>query len=493
MANFKMVIISSILSVSLLSAGGLGDFIRNNLDGAIITTSPGYYKTQVGGLWYGGDLKVRWDLSGANIRLFHAQAPSFNGVGCNGIDAAFGAFSYLGFDQLVEKLKKIAAAAPAMAFSMAISTLCEQCETIMNNLEKIANQLNQFNIDACKASTKLAREMLNIIPKSGKTKDATETQQKARENTEWQFTKALESFRQKFNKFFNGESEGESGFKNLTGQGSVLNKALSKTYSISFMNRDEFLAIMRGIIGDIYGFCERKTDSSGKKDMDCSFQTISPVTSVNYFVKYLAKGGKLPAIVLNPVKNGNFYAKLNTQHINNFNTAKNKRGITFTQITLEAEKSFVPMFEKKINDIIDKIKTKQELTADDINFINSVPFPLYRYANIEATLKSQMTKQAAEYLAYLTIREFTHQFFIQLRRAVGSVLQDPEFSKTSHDKVKEWAKHSAEQYTELVKLLNIAINERVSQIQDTKVLIEKYQKLEQQMIRLSPLWKAQTL
>jgi len=491
MANFKMVIISSILSVSLLSAGGLGGFIRDNLNGAIITTSPGYYKTQVGGLWYGGDFKARWDLSGANIRLFHAQAPSYS-VGCGGIDATFGSFSYLNFENLVEKLKQIASAAPAFAFEMAISTLCEQCKTILNNLEKVANQINQFNIDACKASKHLVRTMMGAVTDSGASRDGYQAQQKIKEDTEWGFIKALESFRQKFDNTVHGDA-GKLGFENITGQGSVLNKALSKTYSISFMDREEFLAIMRGLIGDIYGFCESKTDNSGKKEMDCSFQTISPVTAVNYFVKYLAKGGKLPAIVLNPIKNGDFYAKLNSQNINDFNTAKNKSGIIFTQITLAADNAFVPLFEKKINDIIDKIKTKRALTTDDINFINSVPFPLYRYANVEATLKSQMTKQAAEYLAYLTIREFAHQFFIQLRRAVGSVLQDPNFSKTSHDKVKKWAEHSAEQYTELVKLLNIAINERIDKIKDTKELIEKYRRLEQQMITLSPLWRAQAL
>ena len=63
----------------------------------------------------------------------------------------FGGFSYLNFDNIVEKLKKITTAAPAFAFTIALSTLCKDCDTIMTELEKIANAINGMNFDTCTA------------------------------------------------------------------------------------------------------------------------------------------------------------------------------------------------------------------------------------------------------------------------------------------------------------------------------------------------------
>jgi len=489
-----MVIISSILSVSFLSAGGLGGFIRDNLNGSIASTNAGYYKSQASGLWYGGDFKTRWNLSEANIKPFHAQAPSYNGNGCNGIDATFGSFSYLGFDNLVKKLKKITDGAAAFAFEMAISTLCEQCKTIMNNLEKITNQLNQFNLDACKALDNVASKLRRTIVESGKAEDPNKAREESESNPEWQFVKALESFRQQFNNaVYGSETEGEVGFRNLTGQGSVLNKALDKTYEVTFMDKNEFLAIMRGLIGDIYGFCESKKDSSDKNNMTCSFQRFVSFVSPEEFVKFLAEGGSLLVRVVNPNIVNSFYTKLNILYEPNFNIAKTRIGAILTQLEIDPNSAFIPMFKKKIQTLINKIKGKQELDNNDKAFINSMPFPLYKYVNIEASLETNMTQESAEYLAYLSIKEFVNQFFTQLRRAVGSVLEDPNFSKTANEEVKKWVSESTKQYIDLMKLLNDALEQRADKIKHNKDLINKYKELEQQMIRLSPLWRAQTL
>ena len=79
----------------------------------------------------------------------------------------FGGFSYLNFDNIVEKLKKITTAAPAFAFKIALSTLCKDCDTIMTELEQIANAINGMNFDTCTAlnnwSDKLAGSLKSNI------------------------------------------------------------------------------------------------------------------------------------------------------------------------------------------------------------------------------------------------------------------------------------------------------------------------------------------
>jgi len=480
-----MVIISSILSVSLLSAGGLGDFIKNNLNGSIASTNAGYYKSQTRGLWYGGDFKARWNLRRANIKLFHAQAPSYSGNGCNGIDATFGSFSYINLNALVDKLKMLPSAAAAYAFELAISTLCEQCKTIMNNLEKIVNQVNSFNLDACKALDNVASKLRKTLAETGKAQDSLQTNKKAEEDHTWQFTKALESFRQQFNNaVYGSETEGEVGFRNLTGQGSVLNKALDKTYEVTFMDdKDEFLAIMRGLIGDIYGFCKKRVGKKNTKNyMSCSFQKITPSVSVKDFIDFLTKGGDLNVTNIKEkivtIEGEKFYAPAD---------------VIKTKITIPKDNAFIPMFKKKIQTLINKIKGKQNLDNNDKAFINSMPFPLYKYVNIEASLETNMTQESAEYLAYLSVKEFIDQFFMQVKATVGSVLQDPNFSETANEEVKKWVSEATKQYTDLMNLLNSELQQRADVINRRKILVNKYRELEQQMIRLSPLWRAQTL
>jgi conjugative transfer pilus assembly protein TraH len=479
----KKTALSIVLSVTLLNAGGLADFIQNNLNGSIISTNPGYYKTQAGGYWAAGDFKLRWDMSGANINLFHAQAPSSN-VGCNGIDATFGSVSYLGFNQLVEKFKKIAAAAPAMAFQMAITTLCEQCNTIMTNLEKIADALNNFNLDACKASSWLAKKLVSEIPRTGGASDAAEAQDKAKKDPEWEWVKALEGFSKQFGSF------GEEGVHNLVGHGSVLNKALSKTYSITFMNRDEFLALMRALLGDIYGFDKPQKDSSGVDETALGhFQFIAPTLNADDFVKSLAKGGDLDAIVLNSKQDSNkHYLPLNVAYIGDFNTAKIQKGIIHTKIHIPETDAFIPQFKKKIEDIVNKIASHQRLTDSDLNFINSVPFPLYRYANLEATMRQQMSDAVAEWLAYASIKAFAQNFFRELMKASGSLLEDADYTSTANKEVLKWQQDTIKNYRELMNNLNVVLQTKSKEIKDLDNLIDRYKKLENQMIKLSPIW-----
>jgi conjugative transfer pilus assembly protein TraH len=489
MAAFKLVkktFLSVVLSVTLLNAGGLGDFIRNNLNGSIVSTNPGYYKTQAGGYWSAGDFKLRWDMSGANINLFHAQAPSFN-VGCNGIDATFGSFSYLGFQQLVNKLKKIAAAAPAMAFQMAITSLCEQCNTIMTNLEKVADALNNFNMNACQASSWLAKRLVNEISRTGGAPDASATREKAKEDPEWEWVKSLEGFSHQFGSF------GEEGLQNITGHGSVLNKALKKTYSVSFMDRDEFLAIMRAILGDIYGFDIPQRDSSGANvTVIGKFQFITPAMGVEAFVDTLAKGGKLPAIVLNGIqgKNKHYLALsvINDDKGKGFNAFRHKKAIVNTFINIPAKNAFILQFKNRIKNIVDKISTHQKLSSTDLKFINSVPFPLYRYANLEATMREQMSDAVAEWLAYASIKSFSQEFFRQLMRASGSLLEDPDYTSTVNKEVLKWQQNTIKNYKELMNRLNIVLEQKSKEIKDLDNLIDRYRKLENQMIKLSPIW-----
>lgn len=105
-------------------------------------------KTQKTTTLSGGGVRVRWGDLGT-IRPVNITPPSFS-VGCNGMDFSLGSISFMNFDEIVEKLKMVASAAPAFAFKMAIDTVCSQCATIMQDLEEIINMINNMSLDACK-------------------------------------------------------------------------------------------------------------------------------------------------------------------------------------------------------------------------------------------------------------------------------------------------------------------------------------------------------
>jgi len=465
--KFLSVILASTLFASSLNAGGLADFIQNNLNGAIETTNPGYFKTQTGGLWYGGDMKIRWDMSGANINLFHAEAPHF-AVGCSGIDATFGSFSYLGFQQLVDKLKKISAAAPAMAFQMAIMTMCEQCNTIMTNLEKIADTLNNFNINACQASKALARKMSSVIVGTGGAKDATEVRTNARENSEWAFTRALEGYQQKF-----GSILGTNGFHAQLGHGSAIEN-VAKTYSPSFMNKEQFIEVMRGLIGDVYGFDMPSQDSSGADNTAFGkFLYITPKTNVGDFLEALMYGGKIYGVKVTPEKQGEHYLPPKIEVVN---------------IDIPQDQAFVTLFKNKIQTIINKIQSRQPLTTEEINFINSMPIPLYNIANVIATLNLDLPDDTAKYLALKAARTFIQKYYSQVVQALGSILKNPKFATTENQKVLDWIQQSANQYRGIMTLLNTKMMMEYKRIQAQKDIIEQYQKMQKDMIKNSPIW-----
>jgi len=459
-------------SLATLLHAGLGDFIRNKLNGAVSTTSAGYYKTQAGGYWLdGGGVKVRWDLSGANINLFHAQAPSF-AVGCNGIDATFGSFSYLWFDELVEKLKKISAAAPAMAFQMAITTMCEQCNTIMTNLEKISNALNNFNINACAASKGISRKMLNVIPNTGGATDATETRKNAKESPEWAFTEALEGYAKKFSSF------GEEGFHNSLGHGSVLNKTL-KTYSITFMDKNNFIGLMRALIGDIYGFDRPQIGSSGENETQIGkFLLFNPIIEIKDFLKVLKDGGEIKIEELTDNKDAKGHYLMPSLNVKS--------------ITIDSNSAFLPVFKQKIQKVIADIENKT-LDDKDIKFVNSVPFPIYRFANLHATLRDEMSKEVAEYLAYSSMKDFVQKIFFEFMKTSGSLLQNSDYMATGNEYVIKWTKNVKKNYLEALKRLNDILAQKQNSLMEKERLIDKYQKIERQLVKNSAIWKSMGL
>jgi len=123
-------------------------------------TSPGSYQDQTAGFYSGGSIIARNGVR--NAQLATVQMPGYR-AGCGGIHAWGGAFSYIKAGELVELARNIGSATAAYAFMLAVQTVSPQIYNIMNELQNLATQINQANINSCEMGATL---LGGVWPKS---------------------------------------------------------------------------------------------------------------------------------------------------------------------------------------------------------------------------------------------------------------------------------------------------------------------------------------
>ena len=140
-----------ILFPATVSAGWVDDWLQQRT-----VNTPDYFAGQQRGYYSGGSFSARWP-SRTDYPVT-VEAPRIKS-GCGGIDVFMGGFSFLNTDYLVDKLQSILENAPAVAFDLALKTLCEQCSNTIKNFEALADNLNSLQIDECAA----AKEMIGVV------------------------------------------------------------------------------------------------------------------------------------------------------------------------------------------------------------------------------------------------------------------------------------------------------------------------------------------
>lgn len=127
------------------------------LGGGIKTNDAGRYSSSTRNVQTMGGMSMRFPVRGSTISLI-AITPAGYSVGCGGISAWFGGFSYVNGDQVKQWLTKLGQGAVAYAFKMAIKALCPICEAVLATLEKLAQFAAKLSMDACSAGTMLAAQ-----------------------------------------------------------------------------------------------------------------------------------------------------------------------------------------------------------------------------------------------------------------------------------------------------------------------------------------------
>lgn len=143
----KVLVFSLCFLLAFLPVAARADWLDEWFN-QYVDTGPDYFEGQKRGYVTAGSFSARWS-TGSSYPISIAT-PYFN-VGCGGIDAFLGGMSFAMLPEyLVQKFQALVAAAPAIAFQVALSVLSHQLSDKLDAVENIINLLNSVQLDECR-------------------------------------------------------------------------------------------------------------------------------------------------------------------------------------------------------------------------------------------------------------------------------------------------------------------------------------------------------
>lgn len=271
------IFLSSIFLVLVLSQNAYANWFDDY--SSTVKTSPSYFETQKRGYAYGGSISYRTG-AGDKEPIIGFSAPKIE-AGCGGIDVAFGGLSFLNPEYLVKAFQNIMQAAPAFAFKLALTNLCSQCDAAMTSLEGLANAVNNFAMDECKAAQALTNFGGDLVAETG----AFDAFQGIEDNPLNSFAKSIsdtaDDFATSINDLLNYQycgGLGEHKDGNYFGMnptqcqavlqpiGSVWYKAIQKISKENDQTYKKLVEVASAIFGDIYITPPNQKSGSGNDD-----------------------------------------------------------------------------------------------------------------------------------------------------------------------------------------------------------------------------------
>lgn len=111
------------------------------------SSGPGAYESQRRTGFVAGSMSFRAPVRTYNILAFD---PPRIRAGCSGLDLFGGSFSFINGEQLKLLIKQIGSAALGYAVYLAINEMCKPCGATLSFLQKMMTELNSTNLNSCK-------------------------------------------------------------------------------------------------------------------------------------------------------------------------------------------------------------------------------------------------------------------------------------------------------------------------------------------------------
>ncbi|GED47406.1 conjugal transfer protein TraH [Vreelandella aquamarina] len=113
------------------------------------STSATAFETRTRHGYSAGGMTMRFSQN--RYSLVNLDPPRLE-VGCNGIDAHFGGFSYIDSEQIQQMLEQIAQGVVALSFQLALKQLCPICGDVLEFAQRMAQAAAKLSQDSCEAA-----------------------------------------------------------------------------------------------------------------------------------------------------------------------------------------------------------------------------------------------------------------------------------------------------------------------------------------------------
>lgn len=412
----KKILISSLVCLSLNAD------MQSYLDNTIKANyqEGGSYKGQVRGAYSLGGAKIKYGVS-SSYNPINIQLPSLK-MGCGGIDATFGSFSFLNEEYLIDFLKSVMSQAPAFLWQLALSTLDKDTQTIINEIQKAVAAANAFNLDACATSQKLldySKSFFEDGVQSSLNAGATDDSIAQREKSSiGQLTDYINSA----NSFFNDKNTTKESLGKKVFLGSLLEKSFTNSTVKNIFGTDPqggylIESVMRYIIGDIAGY--KLAKGTDDFTFDVKLWTKGTQTQIKEFIY----GGDIKYIYL---------------HTNNDNY-----GVPTDSMGSVKFDGIKKIFETNLKSIVSKMVIKQKISTDERTFINSLPVPIYRFLNTTAMNSSEADVTVlAEFISIMETKALLDWIIEGVANSIRKEISTD--NKESQEKRMEIAKNAVE-------------------------------------------------
>ena len=134
------------ITAAAQDVGNSMDRFMDDMGAAANVTGPTAFEGQSAGYYSMGNVWTRFPQKTTNIA--NLQLPRAR-AGCGGIDIFAGSFSFINASEMVALLKAVANNAVGFAFSLAIDTICPECNKIMQEFSQKAQLMNELSINSC--------------------------------------------------------------------------------------------------------------------------------------------------------------------------------------------------------------------------------------------------------------------------------------------------------------------------------------------------------
>lgn len=371
----KILIISLLISLIIAEpsyAGGVASELESmfkSMGDSSNVIKPGHFTDQSRGYYTGGSFYSR--TPARNAQLMNIQMPSFK-AGCGGIDLFTGGFSYISSEQLVKMLKSIGSAGKTYAFQLALQTVTPQIYNIINELNALAQEVNNLNINSCEAA---ATVVGGVWPQS----DASSRllcQAMGTSNNKFDDWAQARQECGKTDDRSAGVNKKNSDFKDMLGdEFNVAWKALKKN---SFLASDDKLAeFFMSISGTIVS----------KKNVSNKFEKhhYNSLAVQEDWLGGFIEGGKQVKVY-------------------NCRDSDECLNIGDSNISIAQSSALKPKVEALLRSISQKIRTDGKVTGEELALVNSTVIPIYKILAVQAAFREGAApinvEQFSEAIAY---------------------------------------------------------------------------------------------